>query len=290
MSSLEAMLSAGKLSPGERAALINLLADDDPVVYRMIRKKVLSFGPGVVEWLRPHTISSDPVLRRHALEIIDHFGKQRADDEFLAFCLKHGEEFDLETGAWLLARTSYPSINVEAYQALLDSYAANLTERIDPSNSAKEILAVLNQYLFKELCFGGNEANYYDPENSYLNRVLDRRTGNPINLSLLCLLLARRLQLPVVGIGLPGYFICGYQTSSEEIYLDAFNRGQLLTKADCVQYLQRGNYSLTEDFLAPVSARRMFMRICSNLHQIYSGLGLSHEVTRFQRYLVALAR
>src|SRR5262245_25546540 len=112
MSSLEAMLSAGKLSPSERAALTNLLADDDPVVYRIIRKKVLSFGPGVVEWLRPHTISSDPVLRRHALEIIDHFGKQRADDEFLSFCLKHVEELDVEKGEWLFARTKYACINV----------------------------------------------------------------------------------------------------------------------------------------------------------------------------------
>jgi len=290
MSSPAAMLSTEKLSAGEWAALLNLLADDDPAVYRIIRKKIVSYGPEVTGWLRPHTISSDPILRRHALDIIGHFGRQRGDDEFLAFCLKHGEEFDLEKGAWLLAQTAYPTINVEAYQALLDDYAGELRKRIDSGSSAKQTLAVLNRYLFKELGFGGNEANYYDPENSYLNRVLDRRTGNAINLSLLCLLLARRLRLPVVGIGMPGHFICRYQSSSEEIYIDAFNRGQLLTKADCVQYLQRGKYSLTEDFLSPVSARRTFMRICSNLHQIYSSLGQAQEVTRLKRYLVALAR
>ena len=71
---------------------------------------------------------------------------------------------------------------------------------------------------------------------------------------------------------------------------DPFNGGQLLTKADCIKYLQRGNYSLSDDFLTPVSARRIFMRICSNLHQIYTELGQAEEIARLQHYLVALAR
>lgn len=279
-----------KLSRSEQDALINLLADDDPIVYPVIREKILSCGPEAADWLRPHALSGDPVLRRHALEIIGHFGRQRADDDFLAFCLKHGEEFDLEKGAWLLARTACPDINIEAYEALLDNYAAELRERIDFQAGAEKILGTINQYLFKDLGFAGNERNYYEPDNSYLNRVLDRRTGNPINLSLLYLLLARRLQLPVSGIGMPGHFICRYQSTADELYVDVFNRGQVLSKADCIQYLQRGNYSLSEDFLSPVSARRMFLRICSNLHQIYTEMGLTEECTRFQRYLVALAR
>src|SRR5207248_2561870 len=110
--------------------------------------------------------------------------------------------------------------------------------------------------------FGGNEDNYYDPDNSYLNRVIDRRTGNPINLCLLYLLLARRLRLPIAGIGLPGHFICRYQSSAEEIYIDAFNHGKFLTKADCVQYLLQGNHRLHEDYLAPVTPRRLMLRVC----------------------------
>lgn len=279
-----------ELSQSEQSALINLLADDDASVFDAVRKKIISCGPRACDWLRPQLLSGDPVLRRHAHELVRHFDLQRADDDFLSFCLKHGEEFDLESAAWFLARTTYPEINVEAYQAILDDYATELSTRILPSAGARELLSKLNKYLFRDLGFAGNETNYYEPENSYLNRVLDRRTGNPINLSLFYLLIARRLQLPVVGIGLPGHFICRYQSSSEELYVDPFNRGQILTKADCIQYLQRGNYSLSDDFLGPVSARRMFMRICSNLHQIYSELGQGEGVMRFQRYLVALAR
>ncbi|MGN6642407.1 MAG: transglutaminase family protein, partial [Verrucomicrobiota bacterium] len=103
-------------------------------------------------------------------------------------------------------------------------------------------------------------------------------------------LVARRLGMPVIGIGMPGHFICRFQTSSDEIYIDPFNAGQLLSKADCIQYLHRGNYNLSDDFLAPATARRIFLRICSNLHQIYTEAEKADEVTRFQRYLIALAR
>jgi regulator of sirC expression with transglutaminase-like and TPR domain len=285
-----AISSAKPLAKVEQAALVNLLADDDASVHRAVRKKILSFGPSACEWLRPHALSDDPVLRRHALEILAHFDRLRADTRFLGFCLEHGEQFDLEQAAWLLAQTSFPAINVEGYRALLDHYAADLRERIQTESSAGNLLKTFNSYLFRELGFSGNTAHYYEADNSYLNRVLDRRTGNPITLTLLYMLLARRLNLPVVGIGLPGHFICRYQSTSREIYIDPFNDGQLLDKADCVRYLQNGNYSLNDDFLAPVSARRMFLRICGNLHQIYVGSGKPADAARFQHYLVALAR
>jgi regulator of sirC expression with transglutaminase-like and TPR domain len=278
------------VSQNQRAALLSLLADEDPLVYRTVREKLLSCGPSVAEWLRPHTRSDDPALRRRARQIVLHFDRQAADDQFLAFCLRHGEEFDLEQGAWLFAQTEYPLINVEAYQAVLDDYANELRSRLVGSHEPEYTLTVINYYLFGDLGFIGNEANYYDPENSYLNRVLDQRTGNPINLCLLYLLLARRLRLPVAGIGLPGHFVCRYQSSAIEIYFDPFNRGKFLTKADCVQYLVSANCSLRDEYLAPVSPRRILLRICSHLHQVYQRLELPAESTRVQRYLVALAR
>ena len=282
-------LPAG-LSPSQGVALLSLLADEDPAVYRTIRQRILSCGPPAADWLRPHTMSDDPALRRHAREIVLYFDRQAADDHFLAFCLRHGEEFDLEQGALMLAQTRYPSLNPEAYQALLDTYARELRERVDFGSEPQELLAVINHYLFDELGYTGNEQNYYAPENSYLNCVMDRRTGNPINLCLVYILLARRLRLPVAGIGLPGHFICRYQSSTDELYLDPFNHGRILSKADCVQYLSRRNFSLDDDYLAPVTPRRLLHRVCGNLHQIYQRLELASEAMRLQRYLVALAR
>lgn len=291
MSSPVTVTPTKELSESQRKALVNLLGDDDPAIYQTVRQKILSFGDGASEWLRPHRLSNDPLLRRRAREIVRHFDRQEADTWFLAFCLKHGEEFDLEEGIWLLALTQYPDINVEAYRALLDHFVNELRERIDFEHETdKEILSTINNYLFDELGFGGDSENYYDPQNSYLNRVIDRRKGNPINLSVLYLLIARRMQLPMAGIGLPGHFICRYQSTSEEIFVDAFHEGKFLTKADCIQYLVSGSHGLQDEFLSPVSTRRMLMRICSNLHQIYSQRELAEETTRLQRYLVALAR
>ncbi|MEO5803613.1 MAG: transglutaminase-like domain-containing protein [Verrucomicrobiota bacterium] len=279
------------LTLSQRAALISLLGDDDPAIYQTVREKLLSFGAATAaHWLQPYLLHSDPLLRRRAHEIVDHFGRQNADTQFLAFCLKQGEDFDIEEGVLLLAKTQFPSINIAAYTALLDSFASDLRVQIDPNAEAEQILATINDYLFQQLGFYGNEENYYQPENSYINCVLDRRTGNPISLSLLYLFVARRLKLPMTGIGLPGHFICRFQTSKSELYIDAFNRGKLLSKADCIKYLLHTNHSLQEGHLAPVTARRILLRICANLHQIYTQLEAREEISRLQRYLVALAK
>src|SRR6266567_1402056 len=90
-----------ELSESQWRALLNLLGDDDPAIYQTVREKILSFGENAGEWLRPHRLSDDPILRRRAREIVQHFDRQEADTWFLAFCLKHGEEFDLEEGVWL---------------------------------------------------------------------------------------------------------------------------------------------------------------------------------------------
>ena len=274
----------------QKAALINLLGDEDAAVYDAVKEKIISAGPTAREWLRPFILSRDPLVRRRSMEITRHFDRQSADDTFLAFCLQHGEDLDLGQGAWRLAQTQYPEINLEAYTALLDQFAADLSARIEVHQRATPLLHAMNDFIFGQLGFAGNEANYYDPDNSFLNRVLDRRIGNPVALSLVYLLLARRLHLPVTGIGLLGHFLCRYQTAAEEIFIDPFNKGKVLTKSDCIHYLVRGNFEVRDAYLAPISSRRLLARVCGNLHQIYVRLGHAESVTRFQRYLVALAR
>jgi regulator of sirC expression with transglutaminase-like and TPR domain len=287
--------SASNVAPSEvrdnqKAALISLLADEDVSVYRAVRGKFLSLGAATRDWLRPHTLSDNPLLRRRAQEIIRYFDRHTADNRFLAFCLRQGGEFDLEEAAWLLARTQFPDINVEAYQALLDSYVGELRERVALYKRANQMLGQINAYLFNELGFAGNQKDCHDPDNNYLNRVLDRRTGNTLSLCLLYLLVARRLRLPMVGIALPGHFLCRFQSIADEIYVDAFNHGRLLTKTDCIHYLIRGNYDVSDDYLSPVSSRRLFQRVCGILQQNYLRLEQTEEATRVQRYLVALSR
>ena len=288
--SMSQLKSVGSLQEKRRKALISLLADEDAKVYRTVRATILSYGPASSEWLREHRLSNDPVLRRRAGEIIDHFARQEADTQFLAFCLNQGEDFDLERGVLLLCRTQYPDINMEAYSALLDGYASELRQRLDLNGLPEHIIRIINDYLFRELKFMADEQNFYDPGHSYFNCVLDQRVGNPISLSLLYLLLARRLRLPLTGIGLPGHFLCRYQSSRAEMYLDPSKGGRVLVKADCVKMVMQLQQRFDDSFLAPFSARRILQRICAGLHQIYTQQKSTYQAERLQRYLVALAK
>src|ERR1051325_9787273 len=161
------------LTDGQRSALIKLLSDEDPGVYQLVREKILAYGQAASGWMQPHVLSGDPVLRRRAQEIIDYLARQSADNRFLAVCLsQHGEDLDIEQGSWLLAQTRYPDINVAAYQALFDSYAGDLREKIDFGAKPEQILATINHYLFSDLGFHGNEQNYHAVQVAVLRFVV----------------------------------------------------------------------------------------------------------------------
>ena len=278
------------LSDSKKAALIRLSADEDPTVWNHVREEILSHGIAVKDWLEPFLLDDDPVLRRHAKEIIAHIDRQQADTEFSAFCLNHGEELDLERGAWMLARTRYPEINIQAYQAVLDDFSHDLMMKLDFGSEPEGIVAGINQHLFNTLGFHGNEEDYYNSDNSYLNRVVDQRTGNPLSLCIVYLAVCQRLRLPVKGIGLPGHFLCRLQNPRQELYIDAFNLGRVLTKTDCMKYLKQAGYEFHEAFLMPASPRRILLRMCSNLHQIYQRNGSPDDAARLQGYIVALSK
>ncbi|HAV64539.1 MAG TPA: hypothetical protein DCY13_19495 [Verrucomicrobiales bacterium] len=271
-------------------ALLLLLGDEDDAIAATVQEKIRSYGLPARRRLEAESLHDEPLVRRRVRGLLALLRREEADQRFEMFCAHHGEEFDLEQGLWLIAQTRYPDINTEAYQALLDDWAARLRQALEPYRKGDSMIAVINEFLFTDLGFKGNENNYYDPENSYFNRVLDRRTGNPISMCLVYLLLGRRLGLPIAGIGFPGHFLCRYQSSLEEYYIDAFNRGKLLSRAQCMQYLTQNGLGVREGYLVPISARRILLRTCANLHQIYLQHGNETEAGRIQRYLVTLAK
>lgn len=277
-------------SDSQKAALLTLLADDDPEVYSTIRETIIERGPAAGEWMREHRLEDDPKLRRRVKEIVAHFDRQTTDTDFLKFCLNKSDKINVERGAWLLSRTKYPEISLPGYTAVLDNYVSELMDRIDFGASPGRILGTINFYLYQYLGFHGDMEDYYDPQNSYLSRVIDRLRGNPISLSAIYVFICRRLHLPVVGIGMPGHFICRFQTSREQIYIDPFQKGKLMTKGDCIKMLLQSGHEINDSFIAPVTPRRMLLRMCSNLQHAYSIREEAEDATRMQRYIVALSR
>jgi regulator of sirC expression with transglutaminase-like and TPR domain len=182
-------------------------------------------------------------------------------------------ELNLARAALYIAQTEYPDLDVEGQLQILDEMATELTTRLPQSRYPLRIIQTINDYLYGELGFCGNTANYYDPRNSFLNDVLTRRTGIPLTLALVYLEMAQRVDLPMMGIGMPGHFMIRPDFEDSEIFIDAFNQGEILFTEDCRQKLvriyQQEIPTLPPEVLHPVTKHQFLQRMLNNLLQIY---------------------
>ena len=179
-------------------------------------------------------------------------------------------DIELDRAALYLAGEEYPEIDVVSHLAELDAFAAQISLRVSYQAAPADLARAIAGYLFDEAGFHGNYDQYYNPDNSYLNRVLKTRTGIPITLSLIFLEVGRRLGLRCSGVGLPGHFIVGLDDSEE--YLDPFNNGAALSKGDCrnlVHKMSGGHLEWTDEFLAPYSKLDLLFRILNNLKGVH---------------------
>src|SRR5919198_456539 len=139
----------------------------------------------------------------------------------------------LAEAARILACEEYPQLEIRPYLDQLDHMAAVAQQTLDAGDSPVDRVEKINAVLFESFGFRGATEDYYDPRNSFFNDVLDRRVGIPITLSAVYMEVSRRLNFPIVGVGMPGHFIVKYSDRSEEFFLDPFNRGEILTRDDC---------------------------------------------------------
>lgn len=186
------------------------------------------------------------------------------------------DQIDLARAALYLAQEDYPELDVEEYLNALDTMAAELADQLPAEPYPLRIIRQINQYLFEDLKFVGNEGNYYDPRNSFLNEVLDRRTGIPITLSLVYLEVARRVDFPMVGIGMPGHFLIRPDREEMEIFVDPFHKGEILFLDDCkerIAKLFKAQMPFQPEFLNAIGPRHFLARMLGNLKLIYLDKG-----------------
>jgi regulator of sirC expression with transglutaminase-like and TPR domain len=183
------------------------------------------------------------------------------------------DRIDLARGALLIAKAAYPDLVESFYLGRLNRIAAGLSDQITPKMGAEDIISRLNRILFEEENLRGNRENYYDPDNSFLNRVLDRKIGIPITLSLIYIEVAGRLGLDVRGIGLPGHFITALYHESGKVFIDPFNRGEIRTDDDCRTIIRNhlGEMGASDpSWLEPISRKEFLVRMLRNLKLIYA--------------------
>ncbi len=203
------------------------------------------------------------------------------------------EAIDLGQASLLIAREEYPDLRVGEYLARLDQLAMTIGGRLRGGEIFTSRIAHLNRVLFEEMGFRGNREDYFDPRNSFLNDVLDRRVGIPISLSTLYIEVGRRLGLPLAGVSFPGHFLVRYagRDTTEDVLIDPFNRGRLLSGDECRRWLKEmygDRLQFRPEFLRRARNREIIERMLTNLKQVYQSEPDFHRALRIQQLMLCL--
>ncbi|MDJ0704289.1 MAG: tetratricopeptide repeat protein [Leptolyngbyaceae cyanobacterium MO_188.B28] len=179
---------------------------------------------------------------------------------------------NLAAAALYIAQEAYPDLDPEVYLNALDVMASEASERMPAEPYPLKIIQALNCYLFEDLKFSGNSLDYYNPRNSFLNDVIDNRMGIPITLSLVYLEIAKRLDFPMAGVGMPGHFLIRPLVEDMTVLVDPFHQGEVMFEEDCQTRLQQifgGAVQLQPQFLEPIQSKQFLVRMLTNLKMLY---------------------
>jgi len=201
-------------------------------------------------------------------------------EPFSELLSRDDDKIELARACLQIAEDAYPGIDVDGYIGELERFGKRLRARIPHTASPEERVVALNEFLFDDLCFTGNADNYYDPRNSYLNEVIDRRTGIPITLSILYMEIGRRIGLEFQGVSFPGHFLVRLRVRGGVLVLDPFSEGAPQSEDELRERLTRviprgatGGIPITElpleQFLEPASNRQILARVLRNLKGVY---------------------
>jgi len=181
-------------------------------------------------------------------------------------------EVDLARAALLVAKEEYPQLPVERYLGRLDQLAEEVKDRLDNETAPPVVLQELVATLYRRNGFRGNRKAYYDPRNSFLSDVLDRRTGIPLTLGMVVLEVGWRLGLPLEGVNFPGHFLVRHRGEGLHLLVDPFDRGRIRFEDQAQELLDRvygGMVRVRDDFLRSASRRDMLVRLLTNLKGVY---------------------
>ena len=257
-------------------------------------------GSALVDKLLPEPGGTGRVLREQARRLEEQAARlrelatavhaERVRRELVGLFERPEDRVDLLRAALLVARLDNEDVDVDAYVATVDRIAGEIRESIPAGADAAARLAALDQHLFEELGFHGGRTNYYHRSNSYLNEVIDDREGLPIMLSILYMELARRLDLSVVGVGLPGHFIVRFEPAEgEAVLIDPFDRAARLSRAAVAAMAVRNTgRPFDDEFLRAQSKREIVVRVLRNLQNVAGDEQDLDAQLRYVETLVAL--
>ena len=270
--------------------LIYLIDDRDEFVREQVREQLIKVGEDAIPFLEVTARTENLKIKSIASEIIQAIIPKQLLRQFeqLAQSSPSGH-WSLEKGVILLQKFGYPDEETDSLSQSLDLLAQEVSTLIEDSQSPEQIIQILTRYLFFEKGFEGNKIDFFETDNTYFSRVLDRRKGIPITLTALCVFLGQRIGLPIVGVGLPGRYIAKYESLTQPIYFDPFNEGRVLSQEDCASLTEQMGYHFEEHYLIAATSRETLTRMMNNLIVIYNKNSESEKVRCLSDFIKALS-
>lgn len=279
----------------EILAMISLLDDNDIEVINTVTGNLLKKGVEVIPDLeKAWELTPNEKMQVRLENLIQEIQFNGVKNDLNRW-IKTGAEYVLE-GAFYVARFQFPDINMVKINEQIESIRKDVWIEINSNLTALEKIKILNYIIFDLHKFSRNNADFYSPQNSYINQVFETRKGNPISLSIVYLAVAWKLGLPIYGVNLPKNFILAYKDEfrnhdaadeSEDIlfYINPYNKGAVLGRREIDYFITQQQLKPHPSFYVPCSNRDIIIRLINNLILSFEKLGYSQKITRMKELL-----
>lgn len=275
------------LTTAELNALVSLLDDSDQEVRTHVRDKIISLGNDIIPFLEETWESSfDPDHQREIELLVHELQFSLLKSRLVEW--RDSKEKDLLTGLWIINTYQYPDLEYEKLHAAMHQIYFEVWTAFQDNLSPYEQVKAINNVLFGKLKFSANTKNFHSPANSMFSSVLDSKRGNPLTLSSVYLLVAKKLGLPIYGVNLPNMFVLTYKSAELTFYINAFNKGMIFSRRDIMHYLEQLNIAPREEYFEPCTNLQIVLRMLRNLIQSFQKLGEMDKVDELQELLAIL--
>jgi regulator of sirC expression with transglutaminase-like and TPR domain len=283
------------VNQNELKSLIKLLDDPDQEIFSHVHNKLLSYGPVAVEYLESAFEQAfDSVQQERIADLVHEiqFGVVKND---LKLWHQSGS-FDLLQGILIINRYQYPDLDEQKIINQIEAIKRDIWIQMMNEASPAEQIKLINHIFYHIHGFTGNTTNHQDPQNSYLNQVLETKKGNQISLAIIYSIIAQKLDIPVYGVNLPQHFILAYVDETQQsefesgilFYINAFNKGFIFGRRDVDMFLKQLNLKSDKQFYEPCSNTEIIKRVLRNLISSYEHLGSEEKVKELTSLLLLL--
>jgi regulator of sirC expression with transglutaminase-like and TPR domain len=279
----------------EIQALIRLIDEPDTAMYGEISRKIFSYGTEIIPFLEQEWEQSEDAFIQDRIEELIH--KIHVDqvysdlDNWVA-----GGGSDLLRACIIIARYHYPQLIEQDIHNYIGQLRKDIWIEMNDNLTALEKVKLFNHFFYMVYGFAGDNDTYHSPSNSFINKVLESKRGNPLSLSIIYMLVAQSLDMPVFGINLPGRFVLGYTGNEADFedpgmglkqkilfYIDVFSGGNLFSASDVQDFIKAHGHEPAPEFIEPCTNMVIVRRLLNNLSDAYDRAGHTGRVKEIDR-------